>query len=275
LFAIELLLIVDEAHRDRESERLDVSPMKYTQTATLLIVTVTAGLIAGLMFGYACSVMPGLGRSSDRTLIEAMQNISKAIINGWFMLPFLGTIPLLALAVFLAWRGHGRSALPWLIAALALYLIALFITSGLNVPLNAQLEKAGDPSHIGNLAAVRHHFEGKWVAGNIARTLFHLAAFACLLCALVLYGGNRGHVDHAHAQPGPASMASEARGAGYLPQLGRQRLRATSRHRCHEPCAAGNDLARRTFLVAGPPDKRWPERLGTGAMALSSYLLPK
>jgi hypothetical protein len=33
--------------------------MKYTQTATLLIVTLTAGLIAGLMFGYACSVMPG------------------------------------------------------------------------------------------------------------------------------------------------------------------------------------------------------------------------
>jgi uncharacterized membrane protein len=158
--------------------------------------------------------MPGLGRSSDRTLIEAMQNISKAIVNGWFMLPFLGTIPLLALAVFLAWRGHGRSALPWLIAALALYLIALFITSGLNVPLNAQLEKAGDPSHIGNLAAVRHHFEGRWVAGNIGRTLFHLAAFACLLCALVLYGGNRGQIHHAHAQPGSASLASEAERSG-------------------------------------------------------------
>jgi uncharacterized membrane protein len=250
--------------------------MKYTQTATLLIVTLTAGLIAGLMFGYACSVMPGLGRSSDRTLIEAMQNISKAIINGWFMLPFLGTIPLLALAVFLAWRGHGRSALPWLIAALALYLIALFITSGLNVPLNAQLEKAGDPSHIGNLAAVRHHFEGRWVAGNIGRTLFHLAAFACLLCALVLYGGNRGQIHHAHAQPGPASIASQPERSGLPTPAGSAaapRNKQASLRR--KPCAAGYDLACRTFLVAGPADKKWPERLGTGTMLLSYYPLPK
>jgi uncharacterized membrane protein len=260
--------------------------MKYTQTATLLIVTLTAGLIAGLMFGYACSVMPGLGRSSDRTLIEAMQNISKAIINGWFMLPFLGTIPLLALAVFLAWRGHGRSALPWLIAALALYLIALFITSGLNVPLNAQLEKAGDPSHIGNLAAVRHHFEGRWVAGNIGRTLFHLAAFACLLCALVLYGGNRGQIHHAHAQPGPASLASEAERSGLpAPQLGQQRLRATSRHRCDEnpaPQAMTWHAARSSL-----PGRRQQEvaratkHQRDGALLLSAaeiarvYLLPK
>jgi uncharacterized membrane protein len=32
----------------------------------------TAGLVAGLFYGFACGVMPGLARADDRTLIDAM-----------------------------------------------------------------------------------------------------------------------------------------------------------------------------------------------------------
>ncbi|HEU5155803.1 MAG TPA: anthrone oxygenase family protein [Streptosporangiaceae bacterium] len=174
--------------------------MRSLQSVTLPAATITAGLIAGLMFAYACSVMPGLGRSADRTLVETMQNINRAIINPWFMLPFVGSIPLIALAVALAWRGHGRPALPWLVAALVLYLVAFFITMRFNVPLNNALDRAGHPDHIGDIAAVRRHFEGTWVAWNIARTLVHLAAFGCLAWALVVYGGDR-------AQPSPHAKA--------------------------------------------------------------------
>jgi uncharacterized membrane protein len=165
--------------------------LKLTQTATLLVATVTTGLMAGLFFAFACAVMPALGRSSDRAFIETMQNTNKAIINGWFMLPFMGTLPLLVLAVVLAWRGQGRPALPWIIAALVLYLVAFLITSGVNVPLNDRLERAGDPGHITDLAAVRRHFEDRWVSWNIARAVVHTAAFACMAWALVLYGAHR------------------------------------------------------------------------------------
>ncbi|WTG06119.1 DUF1772 domain-containing protein (plasmid) [Streptomyces sp. NBC_01590] len=124
--------------------------------------------------------MPGLAKSSDHTFIEAMRSINKVILNPVFMLPFMGAIPLLGLAVVLAWRGHGRPALPWLIAALVLYLVAFMVTSGVNVPLNGQLARAGAPGDVAQLAVIRADFENKWVLWNIVRALLHTAAFACL-----------------------------------------------------------------------------------------------
>ncbi|WP_419996721.1 DUF1772 domain-containing protein [Streptomyces boninensis] len=166
--------------------------MKTLQTLTLLAATLATGLMAGLFAGFAYSVMPGLGRSSDRTLVEAMQNINKAIINPAFMLPFMGAIPLLVLAAVLAWRGQGRPALPWIIAALVLYLVAFAITSAVNVPLNDQLAKAADPDGpAAGLASARADFEARWVFWNTARALVHTAAFCCLLWGLVVYGAHR------------------------------------------------------------------------------------
>lgn len=165
--------------------------MKTLQQTTLLLTALATGLMAGLFAAFAYSVMPGLARSSDRSFVETMQNINKAILNPVFMLPFMTAIPLLALAVTLAWRGHGRAALPWLVAALVLYLLAFMVTSGLNVPLNDQLAKAGNPDRVKDLAAVREDFEDSWVAWNVVRALLHTAAFGCLLWALVLFGAHR------------------------------------------------------------------------------------
>ena len=39
------------------------------------------GLIAGLFYAWACSVMPGLARTTDRTFVEAMHHMNQAIIN--------------------------------------------------------------------------------------------------------------------------------------------------------------------------------------------------
>jgi uncharacterized membrane protein len=162
--------------------------VKHLQTGTVLAATLTSGLMAGLFAAFAYSVMPGLGRSSDRTFVEAMQNINKAILNPVFMLLFMGTVPLIGLAVVLAWRGHGRAALPWLIAALGCYLAAFAVTSGINVPLNDALAKAHGPHH---LATARDDFESAWVAWNIVRTVLHLAAFACTAVALLALGTER------------------------------------------------------------------------------------
>jgi uncharacterized membrane protein len=158
------------------------------QTVTLLTATISTGLIAGVLFAYACSVMPGLARSSDHTLVETMQNINRAILNPWFLLPFVGSIPLIALAAVLAWRGDGGSVLPWIIAALVVYVAAFAITRGVNVPLNNELDAAGAPDRIADLAAVRERFEDRWVVWNVLRTLAHTAAFGLLTWALVLYG---------------------------------------------------------------------------------------
>ncbi|MCF3143441.1 anthrone oxygenase family protein [Streptomyces platensis] len=161
--------------------------MRVLQTATLLVATLGAGLMAGLFAAFAYAVMPGLARSADRTFVQAMQHINRAILNGWFLVPFLLPVPLLVLATVLAWNGHGRVALPWIVGALVLYLAGFFVTSGVNVPLNTALDKA-DTGDDGRVEAARAAFEGPWVTWNAVRALLHTAAFGLLARALFLHG---------------------------------------------------------------------------------------
>ena len=155
------------------------------RTVTLFAAALVSGLSAGLFYSYACSVMPGLGRSSDRTFVEGMQGINVAIINPVFMVTFLGTAVLTGLAVLLYLPASVRGVLPWIIAGLVLYLATLVITFAVNIPLNNQLMAAGEPDRIADLAAVRLKFETTWVRWNIVRALTSTAAFACLAWALL------------------------------------------------------------------------------------------
>lgn len=60
--------------------------MKNLSTVSLIAATLTTGMVAGLMADWAYTVLPGLGRSSDRTFVEAVQHLNRAIQNGWFFL---------------------------------------------------------------------------------------------------------------------------------------------------------------------------------------------
>ncbi|HYN97594.1 MAG TPA: anthrone oxygenase family protein [Pilimelia sp.] len=164
--------------------------MTHDQYGALALVaaTVTAGLSAGLFVAYANSVMPGLARGDDRTLVVAMQNINVAILNGWFAASFAGAPLLTALAAVLHATGPTRPALPWIGAALLLYALALAITFAGNIPLNDRLAAAGEPDRIGDLAAVRAAFEAAWVRLNLLRAVTHVASFGLLTWALVLHG---------------------------------------------------------------------------------------
>ncbi|WP_223770909.1 anthrone oxygenase family protein [Streptomyces huiliensis] len=156
------------------------------RTAVLFGAVVTTGLGAGLFYSYACSVMPGLARSDDRSFVEVMRRINTAILNGWFMLSFLGSLALIALAALLELRGGSRAVLGWIAAAAAFQLAVLVITGTVNVPLNNRLEAAGTPDGAAALAAVRSAFEGPWVRWNLVRALTSTASFACVSWALLL-----------------------------------------------------------------------------------------
>ena len=158
------------------------------RTGSLVAAAITTGLAAGLFYAYSYSVMPGLGRTDDRTFVMGMQRINEAILNGWFALCFAGALVFTALAAALHIPRDGRSVLPWIVAALVLYLAVLVITFTVNVPLNDQLNAAGDPDRAADLAAVRERFEATWVRWNHVRTVGNLAALGCLLWALVLHG---------------------------------------------------------------------------------------
>lgn len=86
--------------------------------ATLVAATLTMGLLAGLFYAFAVSVMPGLARTDGRSFVDAMQRINMAITNPWFFLSFFGAPVLTIAAAALHLRGAGRAVLPWIAAHL-------------------------------------------------------------------------------------------------------------------------------------------------------------
>ena len=140
-------------------------------TAALVAAVITNGLMAGLFAAYSYAVMPGLGRSDDRTFVEAMQQTNAAILNGWFGLCFGGAVLFAAAAVLL----HlGRPGLPWIVAGLVLYVAVLVVTFRVNVPLNDALD-AG---------RVRwEDYRVRWIRWNHVRVVAGAGALALLLAA--------------------------------------------------------------------------------------------
>jgi len=146
---------------------------------------IAMGLLAGLIYDWAITVMPALTAADDRTLVDAMQ---QTIDNPAFPLTFLVAGALAAVALFQARRSGSPTTAGWIVAGLALYTVTVVVTGAIHIPLNEDLKNAGDPARIENLATVRDDFATPWVAWNIVRTLASTAAFASLAWALVLRG---------------------------------------------------------------------------------------
>jgi uncharacterized membrane protein len=165
--------------------------MQTIRAFVLIAATMTMGLIAGAFALYAHTIMPGLASTDDRTFIAAFQAIDRAIINPWFMASaFLGALGWTVLA---AVTNRGRPALPWIAAALLLYLIAVVVTIAVNVPLNDAIKAAGDPRQIADPAIIRQNFhQTQWVAWNLLRVATSITASGCLCWALLLHGRSTG-----------------------------------------------------------------------------------
>lgn len=158
-------------------------------TVTLLLATLTVGMMAGIFAAYALSVMPALARTSDQTFVDVMRHINVEIVNPWFIFCFLGGAVFTLLALFFTVRGYPagqpeRDAIGWMIAGLVLYGLSLGVTFFVNAPLNGALAVAGATDPV----AARRPFEKRWVQFNIVRTVTGVAAFGCLAWALHLSG---------------------------------------------------------------------------------------
>jgi uncharacterized membrane protein len=151
------------------------------RTISLVLSLLTTGLAAGVFYTFSMSVMPGLARVGDRPFVEAMSSVNRAILNGWFAIAFGGAPLFTAVALLLHLGAGHRAPLPWLVAALVLYLAQLVITFAVNVPLNNALD-AVDPG-TDDLAAARGRFEAPWVRWNLVRTLLVTGAFGALIGA--------------------------------------------------------------------------------------------
>jgi uncharacterized membrane protein len=146
------------------------------------------GLLAGLYFFSAIAVMPALSAADDRTLVDAMQQMIDKIENPAFFLVLFGAPVLAGVALAQARSTGAAGTTGWIVAGLVLYAVMVVITFAVHIPLNDDLQAAGDPARIENLAAVRDDFVTPWVAWDIVRTLATMAAFGSLAWALVLRG---------------------------------------------------------------------------------------
>ena len=150
--------------------------------------TVTLALVAGLNFTFAVAVMPNLAGVDDRTFVELTQRFNE---NPVFPVSFTLALMLMVLAVVLQAALSPGTATRWTVAALVLYGVVLVITAGLHIPLNYEIDQAGVPGGIEDLARARAQFEAPWAVWNVVRTLFCTAAVAALARALLLLGRQR------------------------------------------------------------------------------------
>lgn len=148
--------------------------------ATLLVMA----LVVGLNFSFAVVVMPNLADVDDHTFVVITQRFNE---SPWFPLSFTVALLFTVLATVLQPALAPGAVVRSVVAALVLYGVVLAITGGIHIPLNLQINEAGDPDNIADLARVRDQVEAPWVVWNIVRTLF-CTALAVLARALLLHG---------------------------------------------------------------------------------------
>jgi uncharacterized membrane protein len=153
--------------------------------ATLTGATITTAMVAGLMFVFAHSVMPGLSALDDSAYLAAFQRIDAAIPNPWMMLTFLGS-PALTLAALLLHLPGRSAAVPWLVVALVLVVATIAITGAVHLPLNAAVQDAAPA--FADAAGLRDRFEDRWVRWNVVRTVTSTGSLAALSWALFVAG---------------------------------------------------------------------------------------
>ena len=154
----------------------------------LLFTTILfSGLIAGLLYGYSCSVNNGLKNLADNEYLKAMQSINVAIQNPWFFIVFMG---LLVLFPFLSYRLYSVSvnlSFYLVVAASAIYFIGVFgVTILGNVPLNERLARF-DISGVSSteISAMRQAFERPWNNYHSIRTMASILSFALTILGLI------------------------------------------------------------------------------------------
>jgi uncharacterized membrane protein len=150
---------------------------------TITIATALgSGLVAGVLFAFSTSVMPGLSRLPSAQGIAAMQKLDAAIQNPWFLGAFVATAAGAAVVgVSSLFRLDEPTAVYHLVGGV-LYLAAFVITMAYHVPRNNALA-ALDPDSAG-AARAWATYVGGWTRWNHARTVLALSAAVSLTVSL-------------------------------------------------------------------------------------------
>lgn len=156
--------------------------------ALLSVAVVAIGLVAGYVFGYANSVMPGMRKADDRTFVAANQRLNEAVHNPIFMAASnAGPLSLLVALGVQILHFHTVGLIVLIAGSLISYGATLFVTLTLNVPLNNRIIGLGDIlDDAKSLQQARWEFERKWTRMNLVRTYTTVVSFILAIGALIV-----------------------------------------------------------------------------------------
>ncbi len=140
---------------------------------TLSITSILfCGAIFGFFYAWVCSTMWGLDQADPRIAIAAMQAMNASVRNGVFFPAFFLTPFVLAVTAGVAYRGQFRPAAFWFASAGFIYLIfGLFLTMGVNVPMNEALATVDIPEDVGAAEIIWQDYSPRWQFWNQLRTI--------------------------------------------------------------------------------------------------------
>lgn len=152
---------------------------------TLVAATLLCSLVAGLVFGFAVVVMPGIKHLEDGEFIRAFQVMDRIIQDNQplFMLAWIGSAIALIVATAFGFGQLDVTGRSLIGIALAAYLLGVHMpTITINIPLNNRLQ-ALDVATLDAAArkAARAEFEHRWNRWNTARTYV-----SCLVSILLM-----------------------------------------------------------------------------------------
>jgi len=143
------------------------------------------GLTAGLCFTWSNAITPGIGRLDDLSFLKAFQAMNRAIINGQFMIVFMGPTILLFVNTYL-FRYNSTAFWIFLVAAILFFVGVGLVTVFGNVPLNEILDKSNlEALSKVELQELRNKFEQPWNRLHMIRTLSSLISFVLLITGIL------------------------------------------------------------------------------------------
>ena len=157
------------------------------QNSLLFLSVLLSALIMGLLYGYVCSVNPGLHKLGNAEYLAAMQSINKEIQNPVFFISFMGTMLILPVATGYS-RSHASPACFYLLlAATLVYFAGVLGTTALgNIPLNNALDRFDiTGASTAGLLQQRKAFETPWNTLHLVRTLFSVCTTILTIAATI------------------------------------------------------------------------------------------
>ena len=142
---------------------------------SLILSTFFCSLVAGLLFGFAVVVMPGIAGLSNRDFLISFKQMDGIIQNNQpvFTLVWLGSIAAIMATLIQGVQNLGASQTNLLLLGLAFYLLGVQLpTARFNIPLNNELQNMDlMKMEESELAVFQSKFQTKWNFWNRFRVL--------------------------------------------------------------------------------------------------------